>query len=78
MIISIDNHVGLPFLEGLCDDLQAQIRQRREAQTASPSYTSYSSKKIISAWQFAATRIATVICAFTGGLAAVMALLGMQ
>jgi len=28
-------------------------------------------------WQFAATRIATVICAVTGGFAAVMALLSM-
>lgn len=75
MIISIDNHVGLPFLEGLCDDLQAQIRQRRQMQ-ATPKYSS--TKKIVSVWQFAATRIATVICAFTGGLAAVMALLGLQ
>lgn len=74
MIISIDNHVGLPFLEGLCDDLQAQIRQRRE--NFQPR-RSYSTQKVMTVWQFAASRVAAVICALTGGFAAVMALLGM-
>lgn len=32
MLISVDSHVGLPFLEGLCSDLQATIKRRQVPQ----------------------------------------------
>ena len=72
MIISIDNHVGLPFLEGLCDDLQTQIRQRREAQiiqVKSKQTLFHKSRSFLSA------KLATLICALSGGLIALLALI---
>lgn len=72
MIISIDNHVGLPFLEGLCDDLQAQIRQRREAQLiqVKPKFNIFQKSR-----SFISAKLATLICALSGGLVALLALI---
>ena len=72
MIISIDNHVGLPFLEGLCDDLQTQIRQRREAQIiqVKSKHTLFRKSR-----SFLSAKLATLICALSGGLIALLALI---
>lgn len=63
MIISVDQHVGLPFLEGLCDDLKIKMQQPKQKQTQ----TSRSNSRV---WLNPATRAMTILSAMTGALLA--------
>ncbi len=69
MIIAVDRHVGIPFLEGLCSDLQTQIQQRQPQKVASRKTAKRASK---SRWQYAASRAVTVVCAVAGALIAIL------
>ncbi|QDT35533.1 MULTISPECIES: hypothetical protein [Thalassoglobus] len=69
MIIAVDRHVGIPFLEGLCSDLQAQIQQRQPQKVARKKVVRRISKP---RWHSAASRAATVACAVAGALIALL------
>lgn len=71
MIITLDNHVGLPFLEGLCADLQMQIAQRQALASARKNRDR---NVTFAGWQRAASKAATVVCAVTGALIALLEL----
>lgn len=64
MIISVDHHVGLPFLEGLCSDLRSQIQQRVEVAAPVKRPSLKSIKFDPEWWQNATTKIVASACAF--------------
>ncbi len=71
MIIAVDRHVGLPFLEGLCADLQDQIQLRsigNKLEKIQPFSVA------IPRWQRIASRAATVACGVAGALIALLEL----
>ena len=77
MIIAVDNHVGLPFLEGLCADLQDQIQLRSMGNKVEklPSLPKFPSLSVVtSRWQRLASRAATVACGVAGTLIALIEL----
>jgi hypothetical protein len=71
MIIAVDHHVGLPFLEGLCADLQDQIQLRAIGRKIEkmPSIS-----VTIPRWQRIASRGATLACGVAGALIALLEL----
>lgn len=66
MIISVDRHVGLPFLEGLCSDLQKKI-EVPQAEKPQPSVMQF-----VHEAKSAATRVATFACTLMSGLSALL------
>ncbi len=71
MIIAVDHHVGLPFLEGLCADLQDQIQLRSVGSKIEKMPTL---SVAIPRWQRIASSAATVACGVAGTLIALLEL----